>query len=91
MFTKGVNQDEKWETVQDSVFSSAINLEPDVANNFSVLVSGSDFMIFVNGEQLTVISDSTLSNKGKIGLGIEVDKNETLTVDFDNLVINGVP
>lgn len=78
----------EWRTLQEWMSSDAIRLEPGVANIFAVLVEGSDFTLYANDQELATVQDSALSEAGKISLAIGLDEgNQTVTVDFDNLVI----
>ena len=83
-----LHQDQKWDYIQDWTPSEAIRLTPGVANTFAILVKGSVFTLYANDQELGTVTDITLSEAGKIELGIDLDKaDQSLTVDFDNLVI----
>jgi hypothetical protein len=87
-----LRQDGEWQTIRDWRFSNAIQLEPGVTNTFALLVQGAEFTFYANGVELGSVSDTTLGEAGDIGLAIGVHKAEqTLTVEFDNLVIKEIP
>lgn len=86
-------QNGQWKSpsIQAATSSPAINLNPGVTNTLAVLVKGSIFAIYANGQKLSEETDITLQESGQIKLGIAVPVNQTLTVDFDNLVIKEAP
>ncbi len=79
-------------TLQEWTSHDAIDLNTGVTNSFAILAEGSNFTIFANGRELTSIYDTTLSKAGQLRLGISLfGANQTLAVDFDNLIIKKVP
>lgn len=81
-----------WKIIQDSTYDEAINLAPGFTNTFVILAKDSSFTVYANGHELTSVKDITLSETGEVGLGIGLAKaNQTLTVDFDNLIIKEAP
>jgi hypothetical protein len=91
-FQVGLWQNEKWTTLQDWIPSQMINLEPGVPNTFAILIKGSIFTFYANGQKLTTVTDIALGEAGEIDLGIDLNEaDQTLTVDFDNLVIKAAP
>lgn len=84
-----------WESIfpdQGFAKSEAINLEVGTPNIFALLVKNSSFTIFANGQMLTKVSDPQLWEAGRIALATGLDKaGQTLTVDFDNLMIKEAP
>ncbi len=78
----------EWLVLQDWKPSPDIRLEPGVVNTLAVQAKGSQLSAYANGRELTTLTDTTLSGPGKVGLGIGLDQaGQTLTVDFDNLII----
>jgi hypothetical protein len=92
-FKVSLNQGGEWQTpLYPKTANSAINLSPGVVNNIVILAKGSTFTFYANGQELVTVTDTTLSEPGKIGLGVELDEGgQTATVEFDNLVIKAVP
>jgi hypothetical protein len=87
-----IRQEGEWLTIRDWEFSDAIQLEPGVTNTFALLVQGAEFTFYANGEELGSVSDATLGEAGEIGLAIGVhEADQTLTVEFDNLIIKEIP
>lgn len=85
-------QDNKLTTLKDWTFSPAVKVGPGVPNIFEILVEDSSFTLYANDQKLTTVTDSTLSAAGKIGLGLDLPEAEqTVTIDFDNLIIRKVP
>jgi hypothetical protein len=78
----------EWLILQDWRFNSDIRLEPGVVNTLAVQAKGTQLSVYANGQELTTLTDTRLSGPGKVGLGIGLDQaDQTLTVDFDNLII----
>ena len=78
----------EWLILQDWRSSPDIRLEPGVVNTLAVRAKGSQLSVYANGRALTTLTDTTLSGPGKVCLGIGLDQaGQTLTVDFDNLII----
>jgi len=92
-FKVSLNQGGEWQTpLYPKTANIAINLSPGVVNNIVILVKGSAFTFYANGQELVTVTDTTLSEPGKIGLGVELDEGgQTAVVEFDNLVIKAVP
>jgi hypothetical protein len=86
-----LSHNDEWKTIRDWESSDAISLEQGITNSFAVLVKGSTFTLYANGQELVTVNDTTLSEKGEVGLAISLSADQTLTVDFDNLVIREVP
>ena len=82
-------------TIRETTASDAIRLEEGVKNNFVIEVRGPIFFLYANGQPLGFVIDptlsQTLSQEGRVGLEMTVlGTDETLTVDFDNLVIQAI-
>lgn len=89
-----LRQNGEWQAplIQDDTVSTTINLQPGVTNTFAILVKGSIFTIYANGQKLTTVTDITLKEAGEVSLGIGLNEaDQTLTVDFDNLIIKEAP
>jgi hypothetical protein len=81
-------QDGEWSVLQAWQSSDAIRLEPGVTSAFAVLAEGPNFKIYANGQEVAMFQDSALSESGKISLAIGLNReDQTVTVDFDNLII----
>ncbi|HSD84056.1 MAG TPA: protein kinase, partial [Anaerolineae bacterium] len=81
-----------WHILQDWRDSDAFHLEPDVPNRFAVLAKGHTFTIYANDQELTSFEDDTLPDAGRIDVGIGLDQaGDSLTVDFDQLLITKAP
>ncbi len=87
-----LKQDDDWNILQDWRSSEAFHLEPGVTNRFAVLAKGNTFTVYANDQELTLFEDDTLPDAGRIDVGIGLDKAEdSLTVDFDDLLITEAP
>ncbi len=77
--------DGEWQTLKD--WSSSPEINVGQPNELMVMAEGDTMAFFVNGEELTVLEDDTLS-AGTIGLVVDIfEEEKSATVDFDNLVI----
>ncbi len=81
---------DEWHTIQKWTSHSAINLQNGVTNNLAVLVQDSTFTVYANGIMLTQVSEPTLTNSGNISLAVSLDAGDSMTVEWDNLVIQAV-
>lgn len=87
VYDVSLHKDRSWKTIHSGTFNN-VSMDDGAVNTFAILVSGSDFTIFVNGQKLDVVSDSTLANSGLVGLASILDQGgQRSTVEFDNLVI----
>ncbi len=76
--------------LESVVAEEAINLEPGQANTVALLVEGDTFTVYANDQELTTFQDDTLDRPGEIYLGLGLfSAGQTLSVDFDNLVVRG--
>jgi hypothetical protein len=77
--------DEKWEDVLDRTFSELI--DPKGPNRLAVLAQGSDFTLFINGEEVDTFQDDSLSS-GEVGVGINLNKTgDTVRLKFDDFEV----
>lgn len=85
-----LRKDGEWITLDEG--SADINLETGVTNSFAILAKGEEFTFYVNNQELTTVTDPTLSEAGWIGLGVGLaDGDQTAAVDFDNFLVNEAP
>jgi hypothetical protein len=57
-----------------------------------LVAKGSELTIYADGRLLTTLIDTSLPGPGKFSLGLNLyQADETLTVDFDNLVVKELP
>jgi hypothetical protein len=83
-----LDKDGEWSRLQKWMPSDVVRLEPGVTNTFDLVVVGSSFTLYANGQELNTVIDSALGEAGQISLAIGLEKaGQTLTVEFDNLVI----
>lgn len=86
-----LRRDGKWITIFDRTNSEAIQLEPGVSNTFGVEIVGPNMTIYANGQQIATLTDATLLEAGKIGMGIGLaNAGQSATVDFDNLQVEAI-
>lgn len=65
-------------------------IKPGQTNELKVVARGRELVFFVNGDEVTVLEDKTISG-GRAGLVVSVlEKDKTATVSFDNLVVSQV-
>jgi hypothetical protein len=65
-------------------WSRSQKLDPAGSNQIAVLAQGSQFTLFLNGEEVNSLEDDTL-DKGKVGIYIGIwNAGDTLELEFDN-------
>ncbi len=72
-------------------FSDAFDLAPDAANRIGVLLQGSQFTFYVNGEEIGQFSHSALSASGSTGFVITNGGNTGFTVSVEYLKYWALP
>lgn len=86
-----LNKDGEWVTLQGWRTTEAVHLDPGVKNTFVVQARGNEFVFLVNDTYLTTVRDDFLADNGTIALAMGLDKaDQTLVVEFDNLVIREI-
>jgi hypothetical protein len=79
-------------TIYEAKLPNDITIKEGDQNSITIEIQGSLIAISVNDKILTTIDNSGLTQPGKIGLGIGLDNaNETMIVEFDNLVVWSIP
>ncbi|MCK6628882.1 MAG: hypothetical protein L6R45_27345 [Anaerolineae bacterium] len=95
MYRLDARKDGQWikPRPQADTFSKFINLKPGETNTFALLAKDSKFTIYANGQELiTTKPDITLTETGEIALAVSLfEADQTLIVEFDNLVIKETP
>lgn len=85
-------QNDEWQSLYNWTPSPTTLLAPGVANTFTLVVKGSEMTVYADDRLLTTLTDTSLPGPGKFRLGLNLyEADETLTVDFDNLVIKEIP
>jgi hypothetical protein len=86
-----VFRNNKWTRLFTFPVTNAFQLALGVENVFAVYMQGSSFTVYANGQNLGTADDVTLDQAGQVGLGLFLQKaNESITVEFDDLVIKRV-
>lgn len=100
LFNDGTSSGEVWPTknYQDVIefwsreANSAITLKKGVTNTISLDINGSTFTLYVNGQKIKEVTDTTINETGDISFNLGLDQpNESLTIAFDNLTITAIP
>ncbi len=79
-------------TIYEAKLPNDIKIKEGEQNKFDITILDSLITISVNDIILTTINNSGLTESGNIGLGVGLDNaNETVIVEFDNLVIWSTP
>jgi hypothetical protein len=85
-------QDDEWQSLYNWTSSPTPLLTSGVTNTFTLVAKGSELTIYADDRLLTTLTDASLLGPGKFSLGLNLyQANQTLTVDFDNLVIKEIP
>lgn len=67
-------------------------LEKGVTNTFAIQANGSTFTIYINGNKIDSFTDTTINEAGSMSLWLGLYKpNQTVTMEFDNLIIKSIP
>ncbi len=100
IFNDGTSSGEVWPTkkYQDVIefwsyeSNNAISLDPGVVNKISLEVNGSTFTLYVNGQKIKDVTDTTVTEAGEVSFSLAMyEPDETLKIAFDNLVITAIP
>jgi hypothetical protein len=76
---------DKWETLID--WNNSDLIEPSDVNQLEVLAQGTHFTLFINGEEVDSIDDTTLRS-GVIGFAFTLyEANQSLELQYDNFVV----
>lgn len=82
-----------WETKDDVILwdwtnLDALNLNKGVTNRFKFEINGSDFALYLNDEKINSATDDGLDQPGEMSFTVLLaEANQTLTIAFDNLLI----
>ena len=57
-------------------------------NSFAIVILGSTFSVYSNGERLITMQDSTLDDLGDISIGVWGVMGNTAIVAFDNVLLS---
>ena len=72
--------------------NDAIKLDKGITNNISVEANGTTLTLYVNGQMINTVTDTTITDGGEISINIGLNKpNQSLTIAFDNLTIKSIP
>jgi hypothetical protein len=85
-----LRQGGQWTDLIAWTANPAIKTRKGDINHISVVVNGSDFTFFVNGEQIDTHFDTSIE-RGKTGLYAASTAAGEMTVTFDNLVLTKPP
>jgi len=67
-------------------------LEKGITNTFAIQANGSTFTIYINGNKIDSFTDTTINEAGSMSLWVGLYKaNQSVTMDFDNLIIKSIP
>jgi hypothetical protein len=95
MYRLDARKDGQWikPRPQADTSSEFINLKPGETNTFALLARDSKFTIYANGQELiTTKPDIALTEAGEIALAVSLfEADQTIIVEFDNLVIKQTP
>ncbi|GIK43158.1 MAG: hypothetical protein BroJett011_69910 [Chloroflexota bacterium] len=85
-------QNDEWQSLYNWTPSPTPLLTSGATNTFTLVVKGSEMTVYADDRLLTTLTDTSLPGPGKLRLGLNLyEADETLTVDFDNLVIKEIP
>lgn len=85
-------QNDEWQSLYNWTPSPTPLLTSGATNTFTLVVKGSEMTVYADDRLLTTLTDTSLPGPGKLRLGLNLyEADETLTVDFDNVVIKEIP
>lgn len=76
-----------WSFIHDWTTSDAFDLSDGKRNNFELYIVGTRIIFSVNQIKIFEIDDSSLLDSGRIGIGGYGTKDDTMIVEYDNLII----
>lgn len=90
---------EAWPSADSTTVKSVLTgnmlttkLEKGVTNTFAIQANGSTFTIYINGNKIDSFTDTTINEAGSMSLWLGLYKpNQTVTMEFDNLIIKSIP
>ena len=72
--------------------NNAIKLDKGITNTISVEANGATLTLYVNGQMINTVTDTTIEDAGDISINLGLNKpNQSLTIAFDNLTIKSIP
>lgn len=81
-----------YDFIAKDVFSSSIKQGLNETNHFRIIAQDAMFIIYANGQEITVVEDGNNSSIGKISLGMYLpQRGNGGTVEIDNIQIQEVP
>ncbi|MEK6222488.1 MAG: hypothetical protein N2D54_09615, partial [Chloroflexota bacterium] len=75
----------------DWTHSDAVNPGPNRSNRIGVRVKGNYITVYINGDEVASIEDSTYVGDYRFGLLVGAADTEPFTVKFDNLAYWTLP
>ena len=83
-FRLGVYDGSDWDTLIDWGTNSAINAGPNQTNRLGVWKHGNQIAIYINGELVGEVADSSYTGEGKFGVLILSENTNNFTITFDD-------
>jgi len=79
-------------TIIDWTESKAINLNKNIRNTFTISTKGSNTTLSANGQKIITFNNESPDYESPIQIGVTFPKaNQTITVEFDNIVVTTNP
>ena len=100
LFNDGSSSGEVWPTKEYTSIiefwhrepNNAINFDQGKTNTISIEANGTTLSLYVNGQMINTVTDTTINDAGEISFNIGLNKpNQSLTIAFDNLIIKSIP
>lgn len=100
LFNNGSSSGEVWPTKEYTSIiefwsrepNNAIQLDKGIKNTISIEANGNTLTLYVNGQMINTVTDTTINDAGEISINLGLNKpNQALTIAFDNLTIKSIP
>ena len=72
--------------------NNAIQFDQGTTNTISIEANGATLTLYVNGQMINSVTDTTITDAGEISINLGINKpNQALMVALDNLTIKSIP
>jgi hypothetical protein len=77
--------------LSEEIVDPNINTNVGSVNKMGVYAKGGDYILFANGAELVRVEDGNIDQAGDLYIKFHVARNNSATIELDNLVIRDVP
>jgi hypothetical protein len=77
--------------LSDEIVDPNINTDVGSVNKMGVYAKGGDYILYANGAELVRVEDGNIDQAGDLYIKFHVARNNSATIELDNLVIRDAP